>query len=41
MGQIIKENMKEKKGKLFLLGKETEGFGGVSQGITYGDVLWH
>ena len=39
MGQIIKENMKEKKGKLFLLGKETEGFGGVSQGITYGDVL--
>ena len=39
MGQIIKENMKEKKGKLFLLGKETGGFGGVSPGIGYGDVL--
>jgi len=39
MGQIIKENMKEKKGKLFLLGKETGGFGGVTSGITYGDVL--
>ena len=39
MGQIIKENMKEKKGKLFLLGKETEGFGGVTPGIGYGDVL--
>jgi len=39
MGQIIKENMKEKKGKLFLLGKETGGFGGVTPGIGYGDVL--
>jgi len=39
MGQIIKENMKEKKGKLFLLGKETGGFGGVAPGIGYGDVL--
>ena len=39
MGQIIKENMKEKKGKLFLLGKETGGFGGVASGIGYGDVL--
>ena len=39
MGQIIKENMKEKKGKLFLLGKETGGFGGVSPGTGYGDVL--
>ena len=39
MGQIIKENMKEKKGKLFLLGKETGAFGGVAPGIGYGDVL--
>ena len=39
MGQIIKENMKEKKGKLFLLGKETGGFGGLDSGIGYGDVL--
>ena len=46
MGQIIKENMKEKKGKLFLLGAPnvndqgtTGGFGGVSPGIGYGDVL--
>ena len=39
MGQIIKENMKEKKGKLFLLGKETGGFGGITPGIGYGDVL--
>ena len=39
MGQIIKENMKEKKGKLFLLGKETGGFGGIAPGIGYGDVL--
>ena len=39
MGQIIKENMKEKKGKLFLLGKETGGFGGLAPGIGYGDVL--
>ena len=39
MGQIIKENMKEKRGKLFLLGKETGGFGGLDSGIGYGDVL--
>tara|TARA_Y100001980_G_C14549664_1_gene331690 strand:- start:2156 stop:2656 length:501 start_codon:yes stop_codon:yes gene_type:complete len=39
MGKIIKENMKEKKGKLFLLGQETGGFGGLSPGIGYGDVL--
>lgn len=39
MGQIIKENMKEKKGKLFLLGRETGGFGGLDSGIGYGDVL--
>ena len=39
MGQIIKENMKEKKGKLFLLGKETGGFGNLAPGIGYGDVL--
>ena len=39
MGQIIKENMKEKKGKLFLLGRETRGFGGLDSGIGYGDVL--
>ena len=39
MGQIIKKNMKEKKGQLFLLGKETGGFGGLAPGIGYGDVL--
>ena len=39
MGQIIKENMKEKKGKLFLLGRETGGFGSLDSGIGYGDVL--
>ena len=39
MGQIIKENMKEKKGNLFLLGRETGGFGGLDSGIGYGDVL--
>ena len=39
MGQIIKENMKEKRGKLFLLGRETGGFGGLDSGIGYGDVL--
>ena len=46
MGQIIKENMKEKKGKLFLLGAPnvddkgtTGGFGSLTPGIGYGDVL--
>ena len=39
MGQIIKENMKEKKGKLFLFGKETSGFGSSLPGIGYTDVL--
>ena len=39
MGQIIKENMKEKKGKLFLFGKETSGFGSALPGIGYTDVL--
>ena len=46
MGQIIKENMKEKKGKLFLLGAPnvddkgtTGGFGSIAPGIGYGDVL--
>ena len=36
---IIKENMKEKKGKLFLFGKETSGFGSSLPGIGYTDVL--
>ena len=39
LGQIIKENMKEKKGKLFLFGKETSGFGSSLPGIGYTDVL--
>ena len=39
MGKIIKDNMKEKKGKLFLLGKETSGFGSSLPGIGYTDVL--
>ena len=39
MGQIIKENMKEKKGKLFIFGKQIEGFGSSPSGIGYGDVL--
>ena len=46
MVQIIKDNMKEKKGKLFLLGAPnvddkgtTGGFGNLKPGIGYGDVL--
>jgi len=39
LGQIIKENMKEKKGKLFLFGRETSGFGSSLPGIGYTDVL--
>ena len=46
MVQIIKDNMKEKKGKLFLLGAPnvddkgtTGGFGNLAPGIGYGDVL--
>jgi len=41
MGQIIKDNMKEKKGKLFLLGakEQTGGFGNLAPGIGYSDVL--
>ena len=46
MVRIIKENMKEKKGKLFLLGAPnvddkgtTGGFGNLKPGIGYGDVL--
>ena len=39
LGQIIKQNMKEKKGKLFLFGKETSGFGSSLPGIGYTDVL--
>ena len=39
LGQIIKQNMKEKKGKLFLFGKETSGFGSSLPGIGYTDVI--
>ena len=40
MREIIKKNMKEKKGKLFLLGKGTTGgFGSLKSGVGYGDVL--
>ena len=39
LGQIIKQNMKEKKGKLFLFGRETSGFGSSLPGIGYTDVL--
>ena len=39
LGQIIKQNMKEKKGKLFLFGRETSGFGSSLPGIVYTYVL--
>ena len=39
MGQIIKDNMQEKKGKLFVYGKQTGGFGNLDLGVGYGDVL--
>ena len=41
LAQIIRDNMKEKKGKLFLLGaqEQTVGFGSLPSGIGYSDVL--
>tara|TARA_R100000322_G_scaffold81944_1_gene51232 strand:+ start:226 stop:735 length:510 start_codon:yes stop_codon:yes gene_type:complete len=41
LAQIIRDNMKEKKGKLFLLGakEQTAGFGSAKSSIGYSDVL--
>jgi hypothetical protein len=41
LAQIIRDNMKEKKGKLFLLGakEQIQGFGSVKSSIGYSDVL--
>ena len=41
LAKIIRDNMKEKKGKLFLLGakEQTGGFGNLAPGIGYSDVL--
>ena len=41
LAKIIKDNMKEKSGKLYLYGKTTGGFGSVDRykGSGYGDVL--
>ena len=41
LAKIIRDNMKEKKGKLFLLGakEQTGGFGNLAPGIGYSDIL--
>ncbi len=38
LGQIIKQTMKEKKGKLFLASKATSGFGRSGKGVGYSQI---
>ena len=38
LGQLIKKNMQEKKGKLFLASRKLEGFGSSKEGVGYSEI---